>query len=805
LGSFILHLGVYGLRRLSLVFAFIVGGVQCDVTRARAADKDTWRHCMQTAAPGLSIKACSAIIDANKELPENAALAYYYRGKAYADCKQDGPAQRDYLTALKNDDQLAHAHLDLARLFVSEKNWPAADAEFSKAAASDGEDAKLAGFRFDALTERGNTRLEEKRIADALSDYAQVLSECSGCSGTFRNRARLFRSERRFGEAAADINQSLAINMRADSTLNQRGLLYLKMGNLQQAILNYTEAIRLNPNNESAYKNRADAFAKLGRPRDAQADRATAAAVEAKQAAKKKLICERTEPESDSAAGKGEDADKDGAGKPADASRLDDKALAELFTGKKWAAVQGIWSVEMEFRADGSFVQRSKDLSQGGTPVAVIAGMWAATDDMLCIYTNQGLCMTGREDKGAISLRRKDGTLEYAGVVSALKAIDVSNATVPIAEFPLDEKFLPGTQTAAATGKTLLYFIGGFDGANRPARIHGVVQRYFVAQMQKTQGWDVIDADYPFTYNSQYRSSEAATYGVAAYLQRRIKELKAQGYERIFVGGQSFGSWVSLIVSTERNMPIDATILLVPACCGYRLSNETEAPRMLDFGHNKLFFDQLAQRILYPTVAIFFDQDEFEPADRGQGLIETLTQKGVANLVIDHPPNFRGHGSGWQPLFDFTFRDCIVAFLKAPKTTQCDTRPPADDDFRSIFSIKQIPDWEAKKVPPSELIGEEFLIYPTGNLAKIVSEDRTEMKGYALGDRFNATAFRDGKYCVRPRALYQQPIDTDEVCRTLVQFAPGQLLSVDEPTGKVERWWIEQTPVKSISAESGDK
>ena len=67
-------------------------------------------------------------------------------------------------------------------------------------------------------------------------------------------------------------------------------------------------------------------------------------------------------------------------------------------------------------------------------------------------------------------------------------------------------------------------------------------------------------------------------------------------------------------------------------------------PANAEFANNGLLFDQLVARVRYPTAAIFFAEDEFEPGDRGTNAVKTLTEHHVANLIIDHPSGFAGRG-----------------------------------------------------------------------------------------------------------------------------------------------------------------
>jgi hypothetical protein len=245
------------------------------------------------------------------------------------------------------------------------------------------------------------------------------------------------------------------------------------------------------------------------------------------------------------------------------------------------------------------------------------------------------------------------------------------------------------------------------------------------------------------------------------------------------------------VLSTQPNLPLDGVILEVPAFAwGFDGANPVDK----DFTLNKLYFDQLIQRVVYPTVAIFFQGDEFEPADRGAGAIEALTQHGIANLIIDHPPGFTGHGAAWFPLFDYEYRDCIVAFLQAPKTTQCARRPISGNDFRTELTAAQLGDWHARTATMPDLIGRNFVVYPDGQLLTIMSADKTRVQSYALGQTIETSSFDDGIYCIHPSVKYLQPGGTDESCATLVKWSDREMLALDRQSGSVVQWWVEQKP-----------
>ncbi len=780
-----------------LEIVLVALGIAAGIGIAPAADRDTWVQCMQTGSPAKAIKSCAAIIDAGKELPDSLPYAHLYRARAYAFCHQDELAAKDFGAASQLEPKLAHPYYGLGEIAVRQENFARAEEAFSKAIASDGEDADVEGFQADSLGHfraaplayRGFARFKQSKYEPALADFAAATKLCPTCSPPVRNKGLVLAATRRFGEAGPIYDHAIALRMHAPENFWGRGFLMAQMSKFDLAVINYSEAIRLNPKFVLAYKYRAMAYAKLGKNREADEDRKQEAAINKAAESERISKCQRPDAADDTPG-------EDEAGGPAvgagDASGLDDAAITALFSGKTWNAKQGPWQANIEFRHDGSFRQRSKDETPGSTLAVTTDGAWGVSRNQLCIYTSLQFCLTVRNSAGAVSLTRNDGTLEYAGAASNLQNSSLDNTTSPIKELPLDEKLRPGVQGATGGKKTLLYYIHGFDGR---ARVHSPLPQYFLSRIQESTGWDVIDVDFPFNLDTAPLTYfEAGNFAAAAYVARRIKEFKAQGYERIIVGGQSWGGWTALILSTQRDLPLDGILMIVPACCGRAAAGGSAAALAYELANNKLYFDQLIRDDRYPTAAVFFAQDEYETADRGAGAAVTLTEHGVANLVINHPAGFKGHFSAWLPVFDYEYRDCIVSFLLAPKTTQCASRTLSNEDFRVVFAAAQLGDRQDRTVAAAELIGKAFAVYPDGTISKIVSPDQTLLTGYSFGEGLLTSSFRDGTYCVRGRIKYMLPENTDEVCVRLVRWSDRELLAIDKQSGKVVQWWVEEKP-----------
>ena len=346
---------------LAAAVFLLFGGIGVDHQRAQAADLKTWQGCMQTKQPFVSIRDCTAIIAAGKELPDSLPYAYLYRGKAYAFCRESERAAEDFTTASRMDATLAHSYFGLGQLFMAKEEFAQAEAQFSKAIASKGEDADVDVFRSDSLgrfkaepfTQRGFARFKQKKYAEALADDDAAMKLCPTCAQPARNKALVLATERKFAEASAAYDHAIALNIRAAGAFWGRGYMLMHMSHYDEAIANYDEAIRLNPKFALAYKTRAFAYGKLGKGKQAKQDKEKAARIEKQVEAARATLCASAGAKASAQGGEG-DAATSGPAPSRDQAALDDVALTKLFSGKAWQAKQGLWQDTIEFRGDGS-------------------------------------------------------------------------------------------------------------------------------------------------------------------------------------------------------------------------------------------------------------------------------------------------------------------------------------------------------------------------------------------------------------------------------------------------------------------
>ena len=755
------------------------------------ADIDQWSLCMGGGGPASAIQACSAIIDAQHELPDSLPYAYVYRGRARVTLKQADAAAADFEAALQFHPQLAHAHFGLGQIHEMRQDWSRAALEFAIAAGSVSEDADIDDFtadgegslRAESFTERGYSLFKSGDLETSLSNLDEASALCPTCTAPWRDKALVLDAMHRNVDAAQAADRAIALNPRSAGAFLVRGASKARAGRLEQAIVDYDESIRLDPDLANAYAARGRAYSRLGRRTQADADAQIAAQLEQGS----------TPPTHGERPG---DAHTE---KVLSAPALGEDELERRFSGHSWRARQGPWVATLEFRADGTFREHLEDGTEGSALEVSWDGMWAAVHDDLCIYTNVGLCLAAHSADGdlVLALAQKGGsraagepgapTIEYVGALAALQPLTADAGSQPVKEFPVEELVLPAPSAARKGPKTLFYYMHGFDGR---AREHSPLPEYFISELQQSRGWDIIDGNYPRAGVTQIRRFGAANFGAAVFLARRLKELKAKGYERIYVGGQSWGGWNSLLLATMPGLSLDGVVLVVPACCGWRSTGANHDDP--NYVNNKLLFDQMIERVRYPTVGVFFLGDEYEPADRGAGAAAALTRRGVPNLIIDHPAGFSGHGSAWFPPFDYLYGDCIAEFLESPRTRQCPQRriPLEVGDFRGVIVEQQLARRHLSAATLAVLRDRQFAVYPQGELRKVISADRTQVKGYGIGESLLTTSFRGTSYCLRARVKYNQPETTDERCERLLRWSDEELLALDPKTGQVIEWWV---------------
>lgn len=177
-------------------------------------------------------------------------------------------------------------------------------------------------------------------------------------------------------------------------------------------------------------------------------------------------------------------------------------------------------------------------------------------------------------------------------------------------------------------------------------------------------GWDVYRLDRMRVSDTLSNSSRA----LAGYAD----SLKASGYRRVALTGQSFGAFISLMAAGQTDR-VDSVIGTAPAAFG----NFSEAYD--SFRENATQLWPILRNVRQARVMLFFFHgDDFDPGGRGEPARATLAQRGLDHLVIDQPALLTGHGAANTGLFVRRFAGCIVRFAEAPPAAN---DPPCDDSW----------------------------------------------------------------------------------------------------------------------------
>lgn len=170
-------------------------------------------------------------------------------------------------------------------------------------------------------------------------------------------------------------------------------------------------------------------------------------------------------------------------------------------------------------------------------------------------------------------------------------------------------------------------------------------------------GWDVLR----FDRDPMLDETETA----AGWLRGALRALRAQGYQRIVVGGQSRGAWNALQALDEPGL-VDGVVAIAPAAHGPRGSPAwgwavAELREVLERARNQ------EARVAVAT----FEGDEYDPDPAARArLFRALTRRVKGLLFLDRPAGLAGHGGGAEPTFTDRYAPCLLDFIEG-RPGQC--------------------------------------------------------------------------------------------------------------------------------------
>jgi acetyl esterase/lipase len=153
--------------------------------------------------------------------------------------------------------------------------------------------------------------------------------------------------------------------------------------------------------------------------------------------------------------------------------------------------------------------------------------------------------------------------------------------------------------------------------------------------------------------------------GAMDVLNQAVDRVKAAGYRKIVLAGQSAGGFISLILGARRN-DIDAAIATAPAVRGDLTDKKPEELQRVLREFDAIFSVRINPNTRM-AVALF-DKDQFEPSanQRVTILQRRARSQGWPILLIDQPEGLAGHDVGRGVPFALRYRDCLLRFVELP-------------------------------------------------------------------------------------------------------------------------------------------
>jgi dienelactone hydrolase len=268
------------------------------------------------------------------------------------------------------------------------------------------------------------------------------------------------------------------------------------------------------------------------------------------------------------------------------------------------------------------------------------------------------------------------------------------------------------------------------------------------------------------------------------------KGLRARGYARIVLAGQSAGGWIAIAAQATAPDLADAVVATAPAAYG---STRVDPERAL---MNRSELLRLAGFLRRARIMVFlFDNDEYDPGERAGALAEVLRARQVPHLIVDRPASIRGHGVGLSSGFARQFGGCILAFVNAPSPDglACDGTPPAAIPYRFETVPERLPRPANDNAPLARFVGGWRGSLDNGDDVMLVVEDGDPAavpaifargRSYARASDQPFTQRRRGQFDAERRRLV---FDAPRNLRIVAVPATGNRLKVTVATADRKR------------------
>jgi hypothetical protein len=146
----------------------------------------------------------------------------------------------------------------------------------------------------------------------------------------------------------------------------------------------------------------------------------------------------------------------------------------------------------------------------------------------------------------------------------------------------------------------------------------------------------------------------------ARWMREALALVRAQGYTRVIVGGQSRGAWNALQALEVPGLA-DAVVAIAPAAHG-ATGSPAWAWALDDLRQVLAAAHSPATRVAVAN----FSRDEYDPDPEGRAaLFRGLVPPQVGGLLLlDRPPEVSGHGAGADSRFTLRYGACLLDFVE---------------------------------------------------------------------------------------------------------------------------------------------
>jgi hypothetical protein len=271
---------------------------------------------------------------------------------------------------------------------------------------------------------------------------------------------------------------------------------------------------------------------------------------------------------------------------------------------------------------------------------------WAAAQESVEAAETRALEICGRWDPKGCRIYARDLDIVWRGrEAPAARLPDLALAAGATWSLSTDSRFLWHGPRAArgayiwAHGRAA----GGQDSRGSQPQPH--------VRAFNNAGYDVLRFD--------RAPATDETDAAAEWLRGAIRRLRAEGYARIVVGGQSRGAWNALQALEEPGLA-DAVIAVAPAAHG------ATGSAAWAWALDDLRQVVKAARSPQARVAVAnFAGDEFDPDAEGRAQIfRSLASRVGALLFLDRPEGMEGHGAGADARFTQRYGACLLEFAE---------------------------------------------------------------------------------------------------------------------------------------------